>query len=971
MMDRYRLNQILEVLLFPVCDPDLAKDREDCLFQEYDVYRKFLAIEGYGAQETAKRTESNERYKGAERRLLDYLMRRSNGNARSYDDLLMLSQYYYPPKAIRRENIKHGINAGKEEISYYCIHILARIATSLLTYRDGIAAIRTGKDYESAEDDIFDFSTIFNKVEIWNLLERITVPDIYIAIYAAERGDGITMLQGQQGSISLADKLLHQKVEKGLAENHIHFNAGYSYGILWLHEMNLAGWREEADSLQKKGDGGRQKEESCRLLQAALFRSAAALYLEECQTEETPDFPAWMCQNCEGKVKELLKLMYRGECIKQFDAGVKSGISDFYERLTGKKHVEEYDFLLESIYADYMELRTTSELIFLYKAYRQIRCLRRHTGFAYYFVQYLRIKNCFFQGLQEKYDVKGLRYFQKRYHNAGKYLRTRIGEDETMLEVFRSQNSIQALKKLEIRITPPDTAREFLGETYESCRRVMLEALYERVYRVFYAYRRCVIENIFDIRTARQLLAREQEGKITEEQRTALLKNSSVKNVNIPTMGIVFHFLKTRNLNNISGYYCWRNVWKGEHRNADYRMMTRQHMQNLSRAILEMRGSIPYISEYIVGIDAASEENAMEPWMFAPAYHVMREGKSAKIRLDGGGFQNIQDMHFTYHVGEDFRHILSGLRHIDEVMEEFRYQTGDRLGHALALGIDIDRWVEECEVAPMPVGEYLENLLWVWGKNTCEGVQLPIQLEVLENKITEIAERLYRHPDEITVRMLYQAYKKKFEAHSAQDIKMWLKDAQSEGAPTEKRTAGDHFCYYENACYSRWTVEKLCLTYYCPVFAEKYSEVCLVPVQPHEGKLFQTLQRHLIEKTERLGVFVETNPTSNLTIGDFSRMKDHPLFRLSAIEGGAGNHVQIMVNSDDPIVFNTNVENELAYIYYAAQYQGYSKEQVVTWIDTIRQNGMDGSFILKEKRMEDILREVEQIMEALRAGKGI
>lgn len=100
-------------------------------------------------------------------------------------------------------------------------------------------------------------------------------------------------------------------------------------------------------------------------------------------------------------------------------------------------------------------------------------------------------------------------------------------------------------------------------------------------------------------------------------------------------------------------------------------------------------------------------------------------------------------------------------------------------------------------------------------------------------------------------------------------------------------------------------------------------------------------------------------------------MKDHPLFRLSAIGGTAGNHVQIMVNSDDPVVFNTNVENELAYIYYAAQYQGYSKEQVLAWIDTIRQNGMDGSFILKEKRPEDILREIEQIMEALRAGKGI
>ena len=47
------------------------------------------------------------------------------------------------------------------------------------------------------------------------------------------------------------------------------------------------------------------------------------------------------------------------------------------------------------------------------------------------------------------------------------------------------------------------------------------------------------------------------------------------------------------------------------------------------------------------------------------------------------------------------------------------------------------------------------------------------------------------------------------------------------------------------------------------------------------GKFRQFLKNpfKFIEKTERLGIFVETNPTSNLTIGDFSKMKDHPLFR--------------------------------------------------------------------------------------------
>lgn len=36
-MNRFRINQILDVLLFPYCDPDLQK--KDFLYQKYCAYR--------------------------------------------------------------------------------------------------------------------------------------------------------------------------------------------------------------------------------------------------------------------------------------------------------------------------------------------------------------------------------------------------------------------------------------------------------------------------------------------------------------------------------------------------------------------------------------------------------------------------------------------------------------------------------------------------------------------------------------------------------------------------------------------------------------------------------------------------------------------------------------------------------------------------------------------------------------------
>lgn len=90
-------------------------------------------------------------------------------------------------------------------------------------------------------------------------------------------------------------------------------------------------------------------------------------------------------------------------------------------------------------------------------------------------------------------------------------------------------------------------------------------------------------------------------------------------------------------------------------------------------------------------------------------------------------------------------------------------------------------------------------------------------------------------------------------------------------------------------------------------------------------------------------------------------MKQHPIFKLNSRQG-EGYNVFVTVNSDDPAVFNTNVENELAYIYYAAEAQGEAKSKVVEWVDKIRQYGMDASFIRNEKSPEQILKEIQRIL---------
>lgn len=75
---------------------------------------------------------------------------------------------------------------------------------------------------------------------------------------------------------------------------------------------------------------------------------------------------------------------------------------------------------------------------------------------------------------------------------------------------------------------------------------------------------------------------------------------------------------------------------------------------------------------------------------------------------------------------------------------------------------------------------------------------------------------------------------------------------------------------------------------------------------------------------------MEANPTSYVTNGDIDSMEKHPN------------------------------------IYYALEHSGYSKEDILKWIDKIRRFGLDASFIQKEKKLRESLKEISEILDAIK-----
>lgn len=970
-MNRYRLNQILEILLFPVVDPGLAV--EDPMLGCFQGYYDFIKESRSPMTDFQTQSRKNAVYQKSRSRLLDYLVERNKGRVKSKDDIQMLCDLFYHTgemeyitgnkELVADERFQRRPNM--ETISVYYLRSMARIASSLITYRDGVAAIKQWVEEPGGklESDIFGSSTVFNKVEVWNLLCRMVVPDFFIAVAAVENHKGMNALYEQRGQISLADKLLLKKLKNGLAENHLHFKVGFVYDVVWLSHMNLKFVEKLDPKTWKRGE--------FRQIEMALFRCLAARYLSE--PGQAGGFREWADRRYPLEILDVMGQLYSG--IYEGDFPGRTLREKIYRLfLHDKRNADnrEYDYLLNDAYRKYIEYKTSSEFILLYQCYSHIRENEKDTFFARLFIQYLRLKNEYFSRAVQNHVMQGLKYFQDHYNFTKKISTDAIPDEEIMTEIFRSQAQTAHLKKLEIRIAPKTDSAAMATVDYPKCRRSLLGQLCHQIQQVLSAYKRYILESCIGVEATELFLRGEQRGVPQSELQEGIMTRVREAQVGIPTMGIVFHFLKAEHLGDRAGHCCWRNVFGEEGRREEHRLLKRRYVANIALALEEIRETITGMDEYIVGIDAASDENSMEPWMFVPAYKIIRSHRHTypvtKNGKDSERFARIQNIGFTYHVGEDFRHIVSGLRHVDEVLEGFGYKAGDRLGHALVLGTNIEKWMADNEAVPLPKLEHLENLLWMWGTNTCCGLELPIKLEVLENRIMNLASELYGHSESLNVRMLYHAYQKKFDLDHEKVIQNLLgeeKREQQKRSMYERTDDPAIDIALEEKCYGIWTEEKLLMTNYCPLFENKYSKIELVSVQGDDAEVYKALQNYLIDKVEKRGIYIEENPTSNLTIGDFSYMKQHPIFNLNS-RMGEGHNVFVTVNSDDPAVFNTNVENELAYIYYAAEAQGEAKSDVLEWIDKIRQYGMDASFIQNEKSAEQILAEIQRILWEIR-----
>lgn len=349
----------------------------------------------------------------------------------------------------------------------------------------------------------------------------------------------------------------------------------------------------------------------------------------------------------------------------------------------------------------------------------------------------------------------------------------------------------------------------------------------------------------------------------------------------------------------------------------------REMLNKRAECLFQLLRAYPKLKNIITAIDCAGNELDTPPEVFGVLYRRCRRE----------GIEN-----FTYHAGEDFEHLLGGVRAIFDAMNFLGLGNGNRIGHATAIGLAPDTWLRRAPHAIyLSRGQWLENLLFlrlvaINNQNSC------ISLPHLEEKIAQITHEIFN--EQVHTQLLGKFY---LSRDLSPDI--------------VKRYLVDPNCLYfgwRNEEYNRIkkedyeTLNLLKKRWFDPEVIARYE--CKQPYSLKEiprDWLLEAQQYVQAEVAERQ-IVIETLPTSNVRIGHYDDISDHHIFRWIGVPTRTilGDHSMLVaLGSDDPGIFATDMRNELYHLFSSlvCDHQ-YTVDDAFYQVVKINENGRVYSF---------------------------
>lgn len=406
--------------------------------------------------------------------------------------------------------------------------------------------------------------------------------------------------------------------------------------------------------------------------------------------------------------------------------------------------------------------------------------------------------------------------------------------------------------------------------------------------------------------------------------------------------GIVFHFSRTRGGGADAGLpAAWgtgghddpsaRRCNPSGYRYSGYYRSVRSGAVNLA-ALLH---AYPRSLEVVRGVDLCTDELGVPLWVLKPLLeHVLRAGREASAWLARATGESLPTLGVTVHAGEDFVHLLGGIRRVAEAVDLLELGEGARLGHAVALGIDVKAWCAGSTLLRVPRGERLLDLLWAWqmaGQLTDEKRGW---LAIVEREICRLGATIFGQA--VTPHQLSQWWLLLHDAKALRCV----------GFPDGPVRLDDQWPRAHES--ERHVLRLLHAWLTSPAVFRRSQELELVDTSKDVGQL-QALQDQLRQSIADRGLVVEVNPSSNLLIGHLVDLTAHPLWRITPPAGAANGAapIRVAIGSDDPITFATTLPEEYQLVADALSSAGVSAPDVDHWIEAARRCGLLSRFTVQ------------------------
>ena len=753
----------------------------------------------------------------------------------------------------------------------------------------------------------------------WSWLCRALPPDLLRTARNIGNADDLPFLLSP-----VVDRLLR---ENGFAETHLHLGAAADFSLLWANLMHALAVEEvREDSLASPGacfDDGRDFGKW--ILWAAVMRLVLAEWLfDSAGIQERPELlnftsAPWRMRMDAGMKNDVRRLesefaqgregtpplrFARGRAIyRSLIRPVPFLVSRRKERQRlrarhkpeNRKEVFENDPLAQVV-GWHGTCGSSPETRFVEASFRHMEEHEKDGDFARFFWQVIRIRCLLYRHLVQRPLTPGLQWFV-RFFSRIKPVRQSLPTAVSMQAAIGQSGGDEGLRSLEVRVGTKKNESE--------CR-----------------------ELIQDVNNVRNKPAAAE-------------------------VGVVFHFSRDRGggwRKGLPNAYGLDHSYPGVPR--DKRLRTRQDVGNpsgfrFSRFYLERRRhaqalvsvllGFPLALRTVRGVDLCTDEAGVPIWVMAPLIRWVREsGRAAAMKLRDEGCTRVHPLRITVHAGEDFVHLQTGLRRLDDAIQYLGLEEGDRIGHGIALGVNPVTWLERIGRVVQTLEERLFDLVWEWDCYASRGVGVGSErLAYLQGTIARLARDMFG--ESCTPEDLIHFVQK---LHSEQELK-------AQGFPDRSR--------YQTAGATRpggaenkagKLVEKYLRSAQVWQEGRALKTIAFSELR-HEQEALHCLQLALRKKVGTLGLTVEVSPSSNLLIGNLGNLDEHPIWRLRPPQPVDDiPPVSVCIGSDDPLTFATTLPHEYQLLFDTIVLAGQSHEVALGWLDAARATGMRARFTL-------------------------